>query len=204
MGKGTPWTVGEKHGRLTFLERTSQRGEPAKGRFRCDCGVEVEDVRLNNVRGGHTTSCGCYQREAASAARSIHGMCDTPIYRCWQGMLARSTPGSRRDRESPTYQGIGRDPRWDTFEAFYADMGDTYFKGAVLARYGDTGDYTPKNARWITRGENSREMQERRMLRMSDGRFGRDVAQANGIAPQVFVNRVQRGWTVDDAATRPT
>jgi hypothetical protein len=129
-----------------------------------------------------------------------HGMSQHPTFRSWWGMCKRSSP----DYNVGNYAGVGRDPRWDKFENFYADMGATYFPGAVLGRYGDVGDYTPANCRWITKSESTREMAERRMLRMSDGRLALDVARANGISRLTFRCRVsQYGWDVDRAATEP-
>lgn len=84
-------------------------------------------------------------------------MSDTRIYSCWEAMKQRSTPGSSAQRDVPSYQGVSRDPRWNSFEAFYEDMGPTYFEGAVLARYKDQGDYTPNNCRWVTKADNNRE-----------------------------------------------
>lgn len=121
----------------------------------------------------------------------------TSIYIAWQNMLARSTPGSAIQRYTPSYVGVSRDPRWEQFSAFYEDMGETYFEGACLARFGDTGDYTKDNARWVTKAQNAR---DRIKHFTTDGRPGIDVARENNIPINTYGTRIARGWPVDKAA----
>lgn len=137
--------------------------------------------------------------------RRSHGMSGTPIYRRWVSMKHRTTPGTSGQKHNPGYVGVGRDPKWDTFEGFYEDMGATFFDGAVLARIGDSGDYEPGNVRWLTKTENARELMEGRgeMHLMSDGRFAVDVAREHGVDRWNLTNRIRRGWPVDRAATEP-
>ena len=129
--------------------------------------------------------------------REQHGMTGTPIYQAWQNMLARSTPGSAMQRYVPSYQGVGRSQRWESFTGFVEDMGGSHFPGACLARYGDTGDYTPENCRWLTKADNAR---DRTKLFTSDGRPGVEAARANGVPQGTFAGRVARGLSVDEAA----
>jgi hypothetical protein len=147
-----PVSPGDRYARLTIVEEVEQVGARRRVRFRCDCGNEKVAL-LENVRAGRTTSCGCYLMEVSTK----HGMVGHPGYESWRNMVARTTPGSSAQRNRPTYVGVQRDPRWASFEEFWADMGQTWFEGAVLGRYGDRGNYTPTNCRWITKAENGRE-----------------------------------------------
>lgn len=137
--------------------------------------------------------------------REAHGMTGTPIYEIWSSMVQRSTPGSYAQRRHPTYVGVGRDPRWDSFTAFYEDMGASYFPGAALARHGDTGDYRASNVRWLTPSENTREMSRTPRIkhRTVDGRPAIDVAREHDIDPSTLRRRIASGWSVDVAATVP-
>lgn len=45
--------------------------------------------------------------------------------------------------------------------------------------------------------------EEGRMVRFPDGELALPVARANGIPPGTFRNRLNMGWSVEDAATRP-
>jgi hypothetical protein len=130
--------------------------------------------------------------KVATEIHTTHGMKGTGIYQSW-----RATVNERR---------AGRCEHWDTYQNFHDDMYDTWFQGAVLARYGDTGIYEPGNCRWLSQAENVREMNELsgNMHMCSDGRFGLDVAKENGIAPTTFNSRVNKlGWSVDEACTVP-
>lgn len=146
---------GTVFGNLTFVEEAEPHvwadGTRSRtGLFKCVCGAE-KVIRIEQVKSGNTRSCGC------KAGRRTHGQSGTKLYMAWEGMKQRTTPGSSEQRNTPSYVGVGRDPRWDSFEAFAADMGPTHFDGAVLARLGDLGDYTPTNCRWLTRADNNRE-----------------------------------------------
>lgn len=182
--------------RLTF-RGTIVRSEAHRwGQFDCDCGGTTQ-VRLDRWRSGETKSCGCLVIEVWRT----HGASSEPWFHNWLSMLARSTPGTATQQQNPTYIGVGHDPRWENPYEFGKDMGDSYFPHACLARYGDKGDYTKDNCRWLTRAENTREGMERKMIRLTDGRFGIDVARENGISRQVFNSRIRTGWSPEDAST---
>lgn len=84
-----------------------------------------------------------------------HGMSNTPLYKAWENMRQRVTNVT----VYPRYANVGCDPRWVTFDGFLAHQpaGQPFRSGLVLARFGDLGDYTPENARWLTRAENRAE-----------------------------------------------
>jgi hypothetical protein len=120
------------------------------------------------------------------------------LYQAWQNMVSRTTPGSAHQRAYPSYIGVQRDPRWESFTTFRDDMGTAHFPGACLARYGDSGDYTPDNCRWTTKTENAR---DRIKHFTSSGRPALDVARENGIAPGTFYKHLlYAGWSADEAA----
>jgi hypothetical protein len=178
---------------LTYqCEEEPDKSGNRRATFLCDCG-ESTVVDIGSVKSLRTRSCGCWNAKATSERRTTHGMARTGIYQSW---AATSTKGR-----------AGRCEHWDTYENFHTDMFDTWFQGAVLARYGDAGIYEPGNCRWLTREENVREANELsgNMHMCSDGRFGADVAQENGIAQPTFSQRVRKlGWSVDEACTIPT
>lgn len=55
----------EKYGKLTVLYRAPNKGKKVYWHCKCECGTEI-DVSADNLRNGHTTSCGCAKREIAS------------------------------------------------------------------------------------------------------------------------------------------
>lgn len=135
---------------LTFIRQDEPtRAGHSTALYRCDCGHEFV-AQVNNVKSGNTASCGC--------ARGTHKMSDTPMYRAWSNMRQRVT----NRKVYPTYADVKCDPCWETFEGFLAnpptvDDGHEYAPGMCLSRVKDAGDYSPENARWRTRRENSQE-----------------------------------------------
>ena len=109
----------------------------------CRCGTE-RVVRANDLRTGASQSCGC--------TRNKHGMSRTKVYRAWQNMLNRCY-----NPKHPLYKWYGKRgirvcPRWrNSFESFYADVGDPPINKPVIDRYPDNdGGYRPGNIRWAT------------------------------------------------------
>ncbi len=63
---------GRKFGRLTVLLREgSDRFGQARWKCLCVCGCTVV-VAGGKLRRGHTTSCGCYQRERSAEVNEVH------------------------------------------------------------------------------------------------------------------------------------
>lgn len=125
------------------------------------------------------------------------------LYARWASMRYRCTPAHWA--KAPTYTGVTCDERWATFDGFLAHPPSGNYKpGMALSRFGDTGPYSPENCRWITRSENSREMIERRMIRLPDGRLAQSVAAENGISARTWWVRHRRyGWPIERAVTEP-
>lgn len=59
--------VGQKFGSLTVLERAPNKNKQVYWTCQCDCGNSVI-VRGDNLRNGHTVSCGCKKSEVLAAA----------------------------------------------------------------------------------------------------------------------------------------
>lgn len=124
----------------------------------------------------------------------------------WQSMRARV---SGKHTQSRYYIGVKVDKRWDSFEAFLADMGerpDSY----SLDRIDRTKDYGPKNCRWanlVTQNRNRK--QYGRGNRTADlthlGKTQSMMAWARelGIGYYMIRQRISSGWTVHDALAIP-
>lgn len=106
MVKTFKYKVGDKVGRLTILRDYSER--VANGhvyRFMdviCDCGETRKVLYANLVKPGHTTSCGCVQRENGKRFKT-HGHSGehrTQTYRAWEAMKYRVTNPSSKDYEN--------------------------------------------------------------------------------------------------------
>jgi len=56
--------TGQKHGKLTFVERIPNDSIRTSWKLQCDCGREIIAM-ASNVIGGGTRSCGCVRRHGA-------------------------------------------------------------------------------------------------------------------------------------------
>jgi hypothetical protein len=94
--------------------------------------------------------------------------------------------------------------RWlDSFENFYADMGDAPDKH-TLERLDNDGPYSPENCEWRTKSQQLRNTRENRMVTI----FGVtmtaiEAAEKYGMDYQRFLGRMRIGWSAEKAATTP-
>lgn len=96
--------------------------------------------------------------------REMHGMTHTPEYASWEGIEQRCyNPNDRRYADYGG-RGITRDPAWDAFTQFYADMGPRP-AGMSLDRIDNDGPYSAANCRWATP---SQQMTNRRPPKLSE------------------------------------
>lgn len=148
--------TGMRFGRLQVLEYSHQERSPS-GRIRnkwsclCDCGNKVL-VCEQELKRGHTKSCGCYQRERALAACTKRGYRHTKIYHTWLDIKQRCTNSRRRDFKNYGGRGITICGEWaEDFMNFYGYVTKLeHFgePGYSIDRINVNGNYEPGNVRW--------------------------------------------------------
>lgn len=142
------------YGRLTILEKSDT--DPRKVRCECSCGA-MRVVRLADVKGGKIRSCGCLRRELRSARSFKHGATLAPrgsaklrAYRSWTSLRDRCLNPNNPDFADYGGRGVTIAAEWDTFEQFYADMGDCP-KGYSIERHHNDEGYNKSNCSWWPR-----------------------------------------------------
>lgn len=85
--------------------------------------------------------------------KKTHGMSKTPEYNSWCAMRRRC-----KDKTNTNYgaRGISVCERWQSFEAFYADMGPRPSPKHTIDRLDNEKDYSSDNCRWATPIEQGR------------------------------------------------
>ena len=156
---------GHKFGHLSVVDRAPLRRSPITGRTgnaiwicRCECG-NVREVRSNDLRQGHTRSCGCHKSDNARAHNTKHGGAPsrrpTQLYRAWQDMKTRCTNPKYNEFHRYGGRGIRVCDEWmHDFAAFAAHVGPRPTSQQSLDRFpNNDGNYEPGNVRWATRSE---------------------------------------------------
>lgn len=160
--------TGRTFGRLTVVGRASNDGR-GKARWMCRCTCsELVIVKGDNLRNGHTQSCGCLSVETTKLRSTSHGHAShtagaSPTYRTWSAMIRRCT--NQNAVQWPYYGGRGITvcERWRTFENFLTDMGERP-AGKTIDRINVDGDYEPENCRWATAIEQNRNQRPRQKV----------------------------------------
>lgn len=207
MGKPLPDLKGDRYGLLTVLSfcgKTTGKRPEKLWMCQCECGNTIK-VRQNNLRSGHTKSCGCHMRKRITEVNKKHGMKNTSEYIAWQNMKGRCL--NPRDKGYARYggRGISVCNRWlNSFENFYLDMGAKPSPAHTLERIDFNKDYCPENCKWATYREQNRNY-SRNVYIEYNGRTMclKDWADEVGIANSLLRYRIRAGWPIDQALFRP-
>ena len=150
--------TGQKFGRLTVVAHAGKDNTNTNHMWKCvcECGGSTT-TSICNLRGGHTQSCGCRQRDIMSALRTKHRESAwrnpmTPEYSAWKHMNQRCSNPNVINYENYGGRGIRVCDQWrNDYDCFLADVGRRPSSDHSLDRYPDNdGNYEPGNVRWAT------------------------------------------------------
>lgn len=190
--------TGIKFGRLTPVVYLG------KSRWHCICSCGMpSQVRSDGLKNGTIVSCGCYQRERARKNKT-HGMYKSPEYTAWAAMHARCTNPNNPQWKDYGGRGVKVCPEWEDFEGFYRDMGSRPSSKHSLDRIDNGLLYSKATCRWATwleQGNNT--SRNRRITHDGQTRTIGEWARLVGINYQTLFHRINIGWPIERALTRP-
>lgn len=175
---------------------------PARGKYgevfwicKCQCGVEKR-VSANTLRNGTSTKC-------HSCSNKLHGMEGTPTYETWAGMKQRCSNPKARFFADYGGRGIKVCDEWQSFENFFADMGERP-KGMSIDRIDVNKGYFKENCRWATQKQQIRNRRITRKHEWDGGMYALgDLADMHGLHVRRVQQRLNAGWSLADALTKP-
>lgn len=127
----------------------------------------------------------------------------TPEYKSWLHMRDRCL--NIRNKKFQIYGGRGITicDRWDSFLAFFEDMGKKPGPGYSIDRKNNDGNYEPSNCHWGTPKQQARN-QSRTIMVMFNGRRMAlaEAAEQTGVSLKLLHKRIAKGWPLQKALTQ--
>ncbi len=199
--------TGLRVGYLTAESYAGSDGKKSIWNTRCVCGklIQMPATELQKQKNrGIRASCGCRKNESISASKRTHGMSRHPAYAVWRSMLDRCRLPTHQSWANYGGRGIQVCSRWQSFPAFWEDMGPTYREDAEIERKNNAEGYFPENCRWATR---RRQANNRRPCVYLDTPFGRmtvsQAARRYKLGRSTLAHRLAAGWPPERLFDRP-
>lgn len=159
--------TGKIFGRLKALSFKYVKNKNSYWKCICECG-KVVIVSYANLMRGKTKSCGCLNKELTIKRNLIHGKTNTRLYRIWENMRTRCYNSKTINFHLYGGRGIKVCEEWkNDFISFYNwAMYNGYKKGLSIDRIDNDGNYEPKNCRWATEKQQSRNTRTNRLIKI--------------------------------------
>ncbi len=197
--------TGHVIGRWTVLKYlgTDKHGH-ARWDCQCLCGTRRAVLSSSLVRR-ISLSCGCRNREVATALSTTHGKSETPEHQIWCHMRSRCHIPTDTGYHNYGGRGITVCDEWrESFAAFFEDMGERPSSEHSIDRIDNDGNYEPGNCRWATTKEQARNTRRSRMLTLNGKTMCvTDWAKEIGLTPSALLYRLRLGWSVERVLTEP-
>lgn len=192
---------GKKFGELTVIRYLGNR----KYYCLCSCGSNCI-VDSDNLKRGHTKSCGCLARKLIAERSRTHGKSTSKIYRVWKQMIDRCENENNKSFNTYGGRGVSVCKEWHSFKNFYSwAMEDGYCENLTIERNDCDGNYCPQNCCWITKSDQSKNRRSnRRITYNGETKLISEWAEELGINRSTLRHRLDDyGWSIEKAFNEP-
>lgn len=195
--------AGQRFGRLTVIERVESPRAQAQWRCVCDCGKETV-VRSQDLRNGHTKSCGCYGLEVSAShtpSFSTHKESRSRLYRVWIGMKGRCNNCKNKAYSYYGGRGIKVCQDWDESYALFRDwaLANGYQENLTIDRIDVNGNYCPENCRWVSmKVQMNNTRANRRITLNGETKTMAEWSESTGLSYETIRNRTIKGKPADE------
>lgn len=204
MGKIIDLT-GKEFGELTVLKRApdyimNNGRRKIMWQCICSCGNENVVVRGEDLRSGHTKTCGCSWGQ-------LHGKRDTKLYGVWKSMKERCENPNCKSFKIYGAEGKKVCDEWlHDFQAFYNwAMANGYEEGLTIERIDGAKGYSPDNCKLATRIEQMNNIRNNKYLTYNGRTQTRaQWAREMNINYNTLIFRLDKlKWSAEKALTTP-
>lgn len=194
--------TGHRYGTLTvigYAGMSEGRRKRSMWRCVCDCGKE-EVFGQTVIRTKQPPNCSECRKKVWSKHSKTHGMTKSPEYKTWAGMITRCENPNVPEYKMYGGRGIRVCDEWrNSFEAFYAYIGNKPSRKHSIDRIDVNGHYEPGNVRWATpdvQGANTR----RNVYLTKDGvtLHASEWSRRLNICLPTLYGRLKRGWSFEE------
>ncbi|MDF2636521.1 MAG: hypothetical protein K0R78_3395 [Pelosinus sp.] len=204
--------IGKRFGRLLVVDRLFRdSGRSWHYLTVCDCGEKVS-VRAALLNNGNTRSCGCLQKEVMSEiTKQRHKNTEylttktnlhKKLHKIWGSMKERCNNPNNPSYSYYGSKGITYSREWESFENFFNDMHHGYKQGLTLERKDSAGNYCKENCVWADYKQQNRNLSSNRLVEYNNIIMTvAELSEITGINYQTLKGRINRGWSIEKAAT---
>lgn len=209
--------VGQRFGRLVVLEKETQdipkTSKPCVWwKCKCDCG-NIVIVTTTRLVTGVTKSCGCYRADVSAKRLTTHGHGHRErLYGVWNTMKQRCYYSGSPSYENYGAIGITVCDEWlhnyDAFRTWALENGydETAKRGKfTVDRIDISKGYSPDNCRLVDmQVQNSNKRSNVYLTFNGETSTLAEMARKYNINESTLRGRLNSGWNLEDALTKPT
>lgn len=190
---------GSRFGRLVVCGDPVKVGVYYKYECECDCGNYTFSVGAQ-LRNGTAKSCGCLRIESLVGRNRKHGMSKSRLHMVWCGMKSRCSNKNHISYKNYGAKGIRVSSEFSSFEKFYSwAMKSGYKEGLTLDRISNSGNYEPKNCRWVDWVIQNRNSKRNHLVHYAGKTMCvQEWSEKTGIKPETIRKRLKSGYSVGE------